>query len=220
MRLTFAAAPALAILLGLSGVQSMHAAPIAGFGYGQDRWDAPPQEFSQAQRQGYVDGIDGAQKDFGNHRRPDVNNRWEFNHPRIPQEFWDAYRDGFRRGYDRAMAHLMGPAYTPIYPMYPPRGPVYQPQGPAYQPQGPAYGPRGEAWEMPPQEFNDLQRQGFHDGIEGARKDFGNHRAPDVNNRDEYRHPDLGGPARKAYRQAFRRGYQMAASHLWGPGRY
>ena len=35
----------------------------------------------------------------------------------------------------------------------------------------------------------EIQRQGFRDGIEGARKDSDNHRRPNVNNRDEYRHP-------------------------------
>ncbi len=69
-------------------------------------------------------------------------------------------------------------------------------------------------WEAPPQEFNDIQRRGFHDGIEGARKDVENHRRPDVNNRDEYRHPNVPPALAKAYRQAFRRGYQQAMSHL------
>lgn len=33
-------------------------------------------------------------------------------------------------------------------------------------------------WDAPPAEFREAQRQGFHDGIEGARKDFENHRPP------------------------------------------
>ena len=69
-------------------------------------------------------------------------------------------------------------------------------------------------WEAPPAEFNDIQRRGFHDGIEGARKDVENHRRPDVNNRDEYRHPNVPPEVRRAYREAFRRGYQQAMSHL------
>jgi hypothetical protein len=72
---------------------------------------------------------------------------------------------------------------------------------------------RGD-WDGPPREFNDIQRRGFHDGIEGARKDLGNHRRPDVNNRDEYRHPDVPREVRRAYRDAFRRGYQQAIAHL------
>jgi hypothetical protein len=64
--------------------------------------------------------------------------------------------------------------------------------------------------------LNEIQRRGFHDGIEGARKDAGNHRRPDVNNRDEYRHPHLPPEEREAYREGFRRGYERAMSHLMG----
>ena len=69
-------------------------------------------------------------------------------------------------------------------------------------------------WDAPPAEFRDIQRQGFHDGIEGARKDFDNHRAPNVNNRDEYRHPHVSPSAREDYREGFRRGYDVATHHL------
>ena len=78
----------------------------------------------------------------------------------------------------------------------------------------------GGGWDAPPQEFQDVQRQGFHDGIEGARRDFENHRRPNVNNRDEYRHPNFRGPDRHAYREGFRRGYDVGVRHLaqGGPG--
>lgn len=71
-------------------------------------------------------------------------------------------------------------------------------------------------WDAPPAEFREIQRQGFHDGIEGARKDFDNHRAPDVRNRDEYRHPHVEASAREDYREGFRRGYEKAMQHLMG----
>ncbi|MEI9980045.1 MAG: hypothetical protein WDN23_13795 [Edaphobacter sp.] len=71
-----------------------------------------------------------------------------------------------------------------------------------------------QAWDTPPKEFRDIQRQGFHDGIEGARKDFDNHRRPDVNNRDEYRHPHVADSAKADYRDGFRRGYDAAMDHL------
>lgn len=87
--------------------------------------------------------------------------------------------------------------------------------GPPAQGYGQAHGD----WETPPGEFNDVQRRGFHDGIEGARKDADNHRRPDVNNRDEYRHPDVPREMRKAYRDAFRRGYEQAMSHMMGDHR-
>jgi hypothetical protein len=85
------------------------------------------------------------------------------------------------------------------------------PQGPP-----PGYDHDHGGWDVPPQEFRDIQRQGFHDGIEGARKDFDNHRHPDVNNRDEYRHPHVPPSARDDYREGFRRGYDAGVSHLYG----
>jgi hypothetical protein len=71
-----------------------------------------------------------------------------------------------------------------------------------------------DGWDRPPAEFREIQRQGFHDGIEGARKDFDNHRAPNVNNRDEYRHPHVSPSAREDYREGFRHGYEVATNHL------
>jgi len=73
---------------------------------------------------------------------------------------------------------------------------------------------RDRDWNLPPQEFRDIQRQGYHDGIEGARKDYDNHRRPDVNNRDEYRHPHVPESARADYREGFRRGYDTAWDHM------
>jgi len=73
-------------------------------------------------------------------------------------------------------------------------------------------------WNTPPQEFRDIQRQGYHDGIEGARKDYDNHRRPDVNNRDEYRHPHVPDSAKADYREGFRRGYDTAMDHMMNVG--
>ncbi|SPE17738.1 conserved exported hypothetical protein [Candidatus Sulfotelmatomonas gaucii] len=88
-----------------------------------------------------------------------------------------------------------------------------QPQGP---PQTGYYGQQSGNWDAPPREFNDIQRQGFRDGIEGARKDIQNHRRPDPNNRDEYRHPNVPPPVRDAYREGFRRGYDRGIQNLMG----
>jgi len=52
--------------------------------------------------------VEGARKDAENHRRPDPNNRDEYRDPRVPPQLVEEYREGFRRGYERAMAHLMG----------------------------------------------------------------------------------------------------------------
>lgn len=179
------------VLVSASVCAAQRGRPAPGYGSGQNHedWDAPPRWFSNTQNQGFRDGIDGARKDFGNHRQPNVNNRWEYLNPHMPPELWEPYREGFRRGYAVAMSRLIG----------------------ASQP---------GRWDVIPRDFNDIQRRGFLDGMEGAQKDFGNHRQPNVNNRDEYRHPDdvrrdlLG-----AYREAFRRGYDQAMGHLMGqPG--
>jgi hypothetical protein len=74
---------------------------------------------------------------------------------------------------------------------------------------------RERGWEAPPPELDEMARHGFHDGVEGARKDYGNHRRPDVNNRDEFRHPHVPGRDREAYRRGYERGYQAGVEHLY-----
>lgn len=74
-------------------------------------------------------------------------------------------------------------------------------------------------WDVPPSEFRDVQRQGFHDGIEGARRDFDHHRRPDVDRREEYRHPHVDPAMREDYREGYRRGYEVAMHHLMGEPR-
>lgn len=71
-----------------------------------------------------------------------------------------------------------------------------------------------EEWATPPPELRGAEQQGFHDGIEGARKDAENNRPPNVNNRDEYRHPGVPHRDRRAYREGFRRGYRVGVEHL------
>jgi len=88
-------------------------------------------------------------------------------------------------------------------------------QGPPPQPM------YAQSWMTPPPEFAAAQQRGFHDGIEGAKKDYENHRPPNVNNRDEYRNPHfIASPDRRDYRFGFARGYQVAVRHMYGPGPY
>jgi hypothetical protein len=79
-----------------------------------------------------------------------------------------------------------------------------------------AYDNRDRGWDAPPDDYRDeIQRRGFRDGINGAQKDFENHRTPNVNNRDEYRHPEgVRGRMREQYRRAFRRGYDVAVHRM------
>jgi hypothetical protein len=109
MKINRLAIPALAIALAAPGfvLAQSYAPPAPGYGQGSGGWDVPPQEFRDIQRQGYHDGIEGARKDFDNHRRPDVNNRDEYRHPHVPSSARGDYREGFRRGYETAMSHIM-----------------------------------------------------------------------------------------------------------------
>jgi hypothetical protein len=63
-----------------------------------------------------------------------------------------------------------------------------------------------EAWEQ----------RGIYEGMEGAERDFGNHRRPNVDNREEYRDPDsIPGWARHEYREGFRRGYYLRVRQIY-----
>lgn len=90
------------------------------------------------------------------------------------------------------------------------------PAGAAGVPAAPAYGYAMQGpWDAPPPELDEVTRRGFHDGIEGARKDYENHRRPDVNNRDEFRHPPVHERDREAYRHGFERGYRVGVEHFY-----
>ena len=76
-------------------------------------WDAPPQEFREIQRQGFHDGLVAARNDFDNHNPPNIEERREFRHPPVPDDFKNDYRDGFRRGYNAAFSHFRESAAPP-----------------------------------------------------------------------------------------------------------
>ena len=277
----------LAFLAGYSGNSKSWAAPLplaAPAAYGQEGWEMPPGEFNELQRRGFHEGIEGARRDYGNHRNPDVNNREEYRNSDLRGDERRVYKEAFRRGYDMAASHLWGGGPSQPPPPPPPMAPPpprqdwdrwgmrglendaqrrgyregieearhdvenNRNQDPDDQPQfrNPPVPPplvdeyregfmrgyevglsqlRGEgSWEgrgdpsqwAPPDRFSEWQRRGFHDGIEGAQKDFGNHRRPNVFNREEYRDPHVPGDVRHDYREGFRRGYEMAANRLWG----
>ncbi len=251
--------------------------------YGQQRgWEEPPGEFNEAQRRGFHDGVEGARRDYGNNRRPDVNNREEYRDPHVEGELREAYRAGFRRGYETAASHLWG---APQPPPPPPdqdrdrdrrdgdgwgmrglsseaerqgyhegaeearkdfqfqrrpdpddkeefRSPRVPPELVGEFREGfmrgyevtraqlvgePSWQDRGDPdrWEAP-ERFSEIERRGFHDGIVGAQRDFGNHRRPNVTNREEYREPNMSQQLWNEYREGFRHGYEMAAARLWG----
>jgi hypothetical protein len=168
--------------------------------YGQERgWEVPPGEFNEAQRRGFHDGVEGARRDFDNHRRPDVENRDEFRNPHIESELREAYRDGFHRGYEVAASHLWGAPSQP-----PPPPPVQEPQRPNWD----GWGMRGLD--------NDAERQGYREGAEEARKDFQFQRRPDPDDHEEYRAPRVPPELVDEYREGFMRGYEVTRSQVAG----
>jgi hypothetical protein len=195
---------ALAMLLSatVAGSARAHGAPLGSPApvIGQERgWDMPPGELNETQRRGFHDGVEGARRDFENHRRPDVNNRDEYRHPQLPYELREAYRDGFRRGYSVGVAHLT-------------QSPMRAEPAPPMQMEQPAH--RG--WGIVLDALSDVQRRGYQEGVEGARRDFDSHRRPDPNNRDEYRDPPVPPGLRDEYREGFRRGYEETVSQIMG----
>lgn len=81
-----------------------------------------------------------------------------------------------------------------------------------------AYGFVQDNWDVPPAEFDEVTRHGFHDGVEAARSDYKDHKEPDVNRHEKYRHPDLPEKDREAFRRGFEHGYRAATEHLWHRG--
>jgi hypothetical protein len=68
--------------------------------YGPQQYYYEQQQAERAwERQGYYAGVRGADRDFQNRRRPDVNNRHEYRDPHLPRWERHEFREGFRRGY-------------------------------------------------------------------------------------------------------------------------
>jgi hypothetical protein len=69
-------------------------------------------------------------------------------------------------------------------------------------------------WDEPPSEYRDAGRQGFHDGIEAAHRDFETRSHKDADDHDRYRHPNVEREFVDDYRHAFKEGYSRAMHHL------
>jgi ribosome modulation factor len=200
MRFNRIAIPALALLLGVAGLASTRSYAAASGSSADDRdrnWEAPPQELNEIQRRGFHDGIEAARKDFENHRQPNVENRDEYRHPEVSHELRDAYRAGFRRGYNASMSHL-NETPTPVVVETPQRSVSIG------------------GWEAVGGRYSEIERRGYQNGMDGARKDAGNDRRPDPNNRDEYRNPQVRPDLVEEYRKGFRRGYEEVVSQREG----
>lgn len=69
-------------------------------------------------------------------------------------------------------------------------------------------------WDQAPDEYRDVQRQGFHDGIEAARSDWDRHSHRDADDHDRYKHPPVAREFHGDYRDGFKHGYDMAVRHM------
>jgi hypothetical protein len=69
-------------------------------------------------------------------------------------------------------------------------------------------------WDQPPDEYRDVQRQGFHDGVDAARKDWDLHAHKDADDHERFRHPPVDRQFDHDYRDAFKHGYSEAMHHM------
>lgn len=178
--------------IGIAMLPKTSTAAPAPAAYGQD-WDdyAMHGLRNDAQRRGYKEGHYDAKSDWHDHHQFSAENHPHYQYPPVDPAFANDYRVGFMRGYSAAAAQIEGdPAWS-------------------------SYQGAPEGWQ-PPNAWAEWKRRGFREGIDGARKDWGNHRMPDPANRDEYRNPHVPPPFVNDYREGFRRGYEAAASRLYG----
>ena len=69
-------------------------------------------------------------------------------------------------------------------------------------------------WLQPPPEFREMQRQGFHAGVQAAVKDFDRHKDPDLERHKEYVKPKVDRSYVPDWRDGYKRGYNDAYKHL------
>ena len=69
-------------------------------------------------------------------------------------------------------------------------------------------------WNQPPAEFKEMQRKGFHDGVQAAIKDYDKHRDPDLERHKGFVHPKVDKSYVPDYRDGYKRGYNDAYRHM------
>jgi hypothetical protein len=62
----------------------------------------------------------------------------------------------------------------------------------------------------PPPGYTQVAEQGYHDGVEAARRDIAQGRAPNAQRHPRFRNPPVPPPAFEDYRHGFREGYRAA----------
>lgn len=112
MKVTAIAIPALTIALAVpagwmtaKAYAASPAQPVAGL-YQDRPWDEPPEEFREAQKRGFHEGVEAARRDVERHNHKDADDHDAYKHPPVEREMRNEYREGFRRGYQVAMDHM------------------------------------------------------------------------------------------------------------------
>lgn len=95
---------ALAVPAGMMCTTRLAAQPAQAY---QERpWDQAPDDYRDAQRQGFRDGIEAARHDWEGRHHRDADDHDRYKHPPVPREFRNDYRDGFKHGYSEATHHM------------------------------------------------------------------------------------------------------------------
>lgn len=112
-KLKWIAPSLLALCVVSAGTLKAHASeaqpvPNASFAqdHDQDRWDEPPSEYRDAQRQGFHEGMEAARHDMSENRHADADDHRMYKHPPVEGDARREFREGFREGYRRAMEHM------------------------------------------------------------------------------------------------------------------
>lgn len=71
----------------------------------------PPPGLGAAEKQGYYDGSLAARNDLRKGLAPDVDRHRKFRNPPVAPPTIEAYRHGFRAGYEQTLGGAPGPGY-------------------------------------------------------------------------------------------------------------
>ncbi len=165
-------------------------------------WQQPPQEYNDIQRQGFQAGIRAGRADLDHSLAPDPDRHGEFQRPRVPDEQRNDFRRGFQHGYEVAYQHRDSGDWNQEHH-----------DGDAGVPR--AYAPNDihPGWQQPPQEYNDIQRQGFQAGLEAGRQDLQQRQSADPQRHWDFRRPHVPDEQRNDFRRGFQHGYDIAYQH-------
>lgn len=112
MKIKWLAPSLLALCVASTGTlkaKAHEAQPLPSAAISQDRdhdWDRVPDEYRDAQRRGFHEGIEAARRDFAEHRHADADDHEVYKHPPVEEGARREFRDGFREGYHRAVEHM------------------------------------------------------------------------------------------------------------------